>query len=323
MTTLAIDHGAGNIKIHGPQGGVMLPSTVSIAQGGRIRRVTGLTAPRRPTLVSFGGHRFYVGDHAHDWGRPIENLDDSRFITGSPETVALTYGVLYQEFVEHGRRTSADVIVGLPQSALTGDAATETARGLRSWLRTNHAWHVNDAPFAIEIDNVTLTSQAAGALFDYFLDDDGGFIPDRKPEFKHEIAVLSIGMNTLEMLVTERGTIKQRFSESETLGVRRLLELCDPERMYSRGELDAALRAGSLDYRDSLPVWAAEISGRLEQRWGRALRRFRRVIIVGGGALMLRHELVGRFNGRAWVPDDPIMSVARGLYKIAAMKATK
>jgi len=325
MKHLAIDHGAGNIKVYGPNGGIILPSIAALAQGDEIRRVTGLHTTKPPLKIYANGTTFYIGDNAHDWGRPVENLDDSRFITGSPETVALTYGALttYAQQCDAYNLMDDEITVtaGLPQSTLTGDAAAETARGIRSWLRQHHDWAADMEPWGCTIADVSITSQAAGALFDFFLDDTGDFITDHKPEFAKEIAVLSVGMNTLEMLVTESGTIKQRFTDSETLGVRRLLELCDPQELYSRGELDSALRSGALDYKDHLPVWAAEISGRLEQRWGRALRRFRRVIVVGGGAMLLNGELTGRFAGRGHVPDDPIISVARGLYKIALMRS--
>jgi len=208
-------------------------------------------------------------------------------------------------------------IVGLPQSALTEDAAKQTAHGLRSWLRTEHTWHADGLRYSANITDVKTTSQTVGALFDYLLDDAGEYIPARKTEFKREIAVVSIGMNTLELQVTEAGTIKQRFTDSETLGVRRLLELCDPQGYYSRGELDAALRARTLDYRGELDVWASEITGRLEQRWGKALRRFARVIVVGGGALLLQQALTTQFEGREWIPTDPLMAVARGLHKFS------
>ncbi len=61
----------------------------------------------------------------------------------------------------------------------------------------------------------------------------------------------------------------------------------------------------------------------VERRWGNAYKRFAAVIVVGGGALLLRNSLVARFNARAWVPDDPVVATARGLYKLAAMTAAR
>jgi hypothetical protein len=37
---------------------------------------------------------------------------------------------------------------------------------------------------------------------------------------------------------------------------------------------------------------------------------------VGGGTILLKNSLPYRFNGKAYIPDDPILSVARGLYKL-------
>ena len=38
--------------------------------------------------------------------------------------------------------------------------------------------------------------------------------------------------------------------------------------------------------------------------------------LVGGGALLLKDTLPARFQGKAIVPDEPILSIARGLYKL-------
>ena len=47
------------------------------------------------------------------------------------------------------------------------------------------------------------------------------------------------------------------------------------------------------------------------------------VIVVGGGALLLRQSLTARFNARAYVPDDPVLATARGLYKLATLNAAR
>jgi hypothetical protein len=130
-------------------------------------------------------------------------------------------------------------------------------------------------------------------------------------------------MNTLELLVIRNGAPVERFLTSETAGVRRLLEIIDPSGMYSRGELDTQLRTGKLDYKDAVPAWTSEIGGHIERRWGNAFRRFATTIVIGGGAVLLRDALTARFNGKSFMPDDPIMSVARGLYKLGRMKENR
>ncbi|MEJ5170363.1 MAG: NAD(P)/FAD-dependent oxidoreductase, partial [Fimbriimonadales bacterium] len=47
----------------------------------------------------------------------------------------------------------------------------------------------------------------------------------------------------------------------------------------------------------------------------------RRVVVVGGGALLLRQALLTRFNSRAYLPEEPVLATARGLYKLALLQA--
>ena len=99
------------------------------------------------------------------------------------------------------------------------------------------------------------------------------------------------------------------------LGVRRLLALVAQGGAYSLAERDAQLRAGSLDVRQALPIWQSEVIGFVERTWGDSHRRFAQVVMVGGGAQLLREALLRRFRDRAFIPDDPIIATARGLYK--------
>jgi hypothetical protein len=50
-----------------------------------------------------------------------------------------------------------------------------------------------------------------------------------------------------------------------------------------------------------------------------ALKRASRLL----GALLLRSSLLARFNAKAYMPDDPVLSTARGLYKLAALTAAR
>ena len=158
------------------------------------------------------------------------------------------------------------------------------------------------------------------ALFDYVLDESGKFIPDLSGLLKQEVGILSVGFNTLELLVVRDRAPVERFTAGQTVGVRRLLELVNVQNMYSLGELDSSLRAGRLDITNALPVWAREVNGEIEKKWGLAFKRFARVIVVGGGALLLKEHLTRQFNGKAVLPDNPVLSIARGLYKLLLMK---
>ena len=133
----------------------------------------------------------------------------------------------------------------------------------------------------------------------------------------------ALTLHTLELLLIRNGAPVERFLASETAGVRRLLEIIDPSGLYSRGELDTQLRTGKLDYQAAIPAWASEIDGHIERHWGNAFRRFATTIVTGGGAMLLGDALTARFEGKSFVPDDPIISAARGLYKLGQMKQNR
>lgn len=332
--TLGADFGGGAIKIYGPLGGIELPAHAASAyKRGRQAKVTGFRAMKPPMRILMEGGAFYVGLGAHDWGRPIENLGDERF-TGSPELRALVYGALSQYIMTYGSignsRDTVEMIAGLTQSTFARTTASSLVSAVKGWLSGEHAWTVETGTSSsgkrqhmLTVSNTSVTSQAAGAVFDHFLNAGGEYVTQRKPFFQKEVGIISIGMNTLEMLVLRNGIPIERFTHSETAGVRRLLELVDPTGLYSRGELDTRLRTRHLDVRNSLPVWAAEVSGHIERRWGAAVNRFQTILLVGGGALLLKHSL--KLNSLdlkniATIPDDPIMSVSKGLYKMGLMR---
>ncbi len=204
------------------------------------------------------------------------------------------------------------VYLGLPLEALSEEAGA-VADGVRRWL-VGDAGLAGRRPIAQRHGRGGQDHLAGGRrLFDYLLDDAGAFIPARKAHFDKEIGVISVGMNTVELLVTRSGAPQDRFTAGRTAGVRRLLDLVNPGGLYSLGELDTQLRAGKLDTAAALPVWEREVISFVERRWGNAYKRFAAVIVVGGGALLLRSSLLARFNAKAYMPDDPVLSTARAV----------
>jgi hypothetical protein len=181
-----------------------------------------------------------------------------------------------------------------------------------------HQFSVDNLSYCIEIQEVRQTSQPVGALFDYVLDDRLKVVADPRDE----VGVISVGFNTVELLVVKDGGAVERFTHGNTLGVRRLLELINGDRLYSLGELDGMLRAGGLrsELKSTLPVWTREVNGEIEKVWGASHRRFAKVLVTGGGALLLKEALTLQFGHKAWLPSDPVLSIARGLWKLSAMK---
>jgi hypothetical protein len=322
LTLLGVDPGNGAIKLYGADGGVQLPAMIA-SDGARIvRAAAGLSTARPPLHVRMPAGAFYLGPGAHDWGRPVENMDHDRF-TGTPEMRALVYGALTAYAVHGGLPAELHLTVGLPIEPLSGSEAPAVVAAVRRWLEGMHTWEADGKPHQTTVTGVIVSLQPAGALYDYLLEDDGAFRPDRKARFGEEVGVVSVGMNTVEILVVRGGKVIPGDTHGTRLGVRRLLELCNPDGLYTTGELDVQLRAGRLEIAQALPIWASEVTGFLERRWGVKFRRFAAVILVGGGALLLRDLLLARFGGKAYVPDDPVLATARGLYKLAILTAAR
>ena len=316
LDSLSLDPGYGNVKIYGAKGSLVLQSAVAVAGRATTRRMSGLRTTRPPMCVETGAGGFYVGGAAHDWGRPVENLDFDR-LAGSPEMLALFLGAMAQYGVAS---EPVNLVVGLPIASLMGDGAGANSRAVRRFLTGTHMWRADGVEHTLTVDSVRLTSQPVGAMFDFLLADDGAMPPGRRAGFEAEIGVVGIGLNTVELLVVRHGSPVQRFTAGQTLGVRRLLELIDRFGHFSLAELDTQLRRGALDVTRALPVWESDVLGFVEKRWGTSFRRFYALVVVGGGAKLLREPLLRRFKDRAYIPDDPIIATARGLYKFTLTK---
>jgi len=319
MITLGFDMGMGALKLWGKTGGLQLVSQV--ANNGRAHLadgIVGLKTRKRPILVSGEFGSFYVGAAAHEHGRPVENLDFDR-LTGAPEMRVLLYAALAQYQDEHGPFDDAlSLMVGLPLQMMTGEGAKDYQKGVKGWLMGPHKFDVDGISHCIEVENVRQTSQPVGALFDYVLDEALNVVADPR----EEVGVISVGFNTVELLVVKDGGAVERFTRGNTLGVRRLLELINRDGLYSLGELDGSLRTGGLrpEMKNALPIWSREVNGEIEKVWGVSHRRFAKVLIVGGGALLLKEALTLQFGHKAWLPSDPVLSIARGLWKLSTMK---
>jgi len=317
VTYLGVDLGMGAIKLFGAQGGTQLPSFVAVGSGVQTARMTGFARQLPAMQIKVGTQPYFVGLSAHDYGRAIENLDYDR-LTASPEIVALFYGALTAHIRDYGCFHCPLVcLVGMPLETLTEEQAKTTATAVRKWMKGNHTWQADGQRYQVLVEDVRVTSQPAGALFDYLLDDEGAFVTERKPHMKKELGIVSVGFNTIELLAVRDKSTVQRFTTGSTVGVRRLIELLNQDNHYSLGELDALLRSHALDVSDVLPIWAREVNGVIERRWGQQWRRFERIIVVGGGALLLGDYLMGRFGGKTHLPDQPVLATARGLYKQA------
>ena len=212
------------------------------------------------------------------------------------------------------------IIAALPLATLSGPDREANQAAVRSFLSGAHTWQADATPHTLTVESVIPASQPVGALYDWLLDGSGKMTPDKKALFKREIGVIGVGMNTVDLIATEDVQTVERFTAASQVGVRRLLELVNRDSLYTIAEMDARLRAGTLEIARALPIWADEVKAIIDQTWGAQWQRFAAVVVVGGGAVLLRDVLARKFGARAQFPDDPVLSTARGLYKFALLK---
>lgn len=317
LVSIGLDPGMGAIKLWALGHGIEVFSQVAVAGNSHYEGQIGLKSEKRPLLVKTSDGDFYVGAKAHNYGRAIENLDFQRLF-GSPEMRALIYGSLtryVESFGEFGG--SLSIMVGLPLQTM-GEDMKDARKNLRKWLSGPHTWVADGTEYSVMVERVRWVSQPVGALYDYMLDDTLN-IQDRGFDMTDEIGVLSVGFNTIELMVVEDLIATEKFTRGEKMGVRRLLELMNVNNKYSLGELDMKLRTGKLKFREKLPIWARDVNGVIEDGWGEALDRFPAVLEVGGGPLLLGNHLSLRNKGV--ILDDPVLAIAHGLEKLDRKKA--
>jgi hypothetical protein len=317
VISVGLDAGMGAIKLWSGGQGLDVLSQVAVNGSGHLEGQIGLRNEKRPLMVTTSDGEFYVGAKAHNYGRPIENLDFARLFD-SPEMRALVYGSWTRFMEAYGAFDGPlSVMVGLPLQTM-GDDMKDARKSLRKWLSGPHTWTADGASYTVNVERVRWTSQPVGALFDFVMDDSLNIPAGRGSALTDEVGVLSVGFNTLELMVVQDQVATERFTGGEKLGVRRLLELVDPKNEYSLGEKDVKLRLGTLKYKDKLPIWAREVNGAIERVWGESLSRFAAVLVVGGGAVLLGEHL--NLRGKAVVLDNPVLAISHGLEKLDRKK---
>jgi hypothetical protein len=234
MITFGEDMGMGANKLYGPKGGTWVQSLVAADNGQVLGPMLGFRNRKPPLRIRVDGITLWVGAEAHDWGQAIENLDYDR-MSGVPETRAIFYANLTRYMERFGLlEAPIKMIVGLPLEPLTGSDSQANAEIVRKWIQGEHFWEAGGKPYHVTISEAKITSQPSGALFDYLLDEEGSFIPERSAHFSQEVGVIAIGFNTLELLTVKERVAVQGMTAGRTLGVRRLLELVNNEGLYTR-----------------------------------------------------------------------------------------
>lgn len=316
QTLLGIDLGFGAIKIYGAAGARQTLSQVAFNGSGPQTRNVGLKA-NAALHIQHNGKGWYVGQGAHYSGSAIEALDYDRIT--SPEYQAILLGALARYFPADPRG-ALRVIVGVPYEIKNAQADRSAA--LKRMLKGGHEWTANGKTRGVEIEDVLIATQAAGAFFDFLYDDDGHVSKYAAELIEHnkEVLTINIGFNTVECSGIKGMVELPIYAGGKTIGARRLLSELNAGGLYSLSELDAMVRTGQIETTQALDVWWTQIKGFIEEKWGVKWKRAGTIIAVGGGALLLRQHLNAYFQGKAFIPTDTVNATAHGLYKQACIQ---
>lgn len=339
VNIVSIDMGAGALKVWTAGGGLQFLSQVAHPQAGLANQsLFGFSSRTTPVKIKHATGAYWVGEGAHDYGRALERFDAERF-TGTSEIRAIVYGALTQLATEGliaaGSANPLSFVVGLSQDIAEGDKAQVNMDAVKTWLAGVHRWESStpDVAFgtdaagamptkhAVTVDRVSVTSQARAVYVDYAANCEGGWVPSRKAVRSGDVGVVSIGFNTIELLVVRDGQAVPNSARSEQLGVRTLLASVDETQSRTLGELDITLRRNKLDTSAYFDDWSSQVTSYIRRVWGRGIRHLHTVLVAGGGSILLEDELRSIFGDKLVTSDEPVMCVARGLYKLGVISS--
>jgi hypothetical protein len=327
-----------------------VPSVVGVGETDLgLLSLAGVTGRRRrrkrfePYRVTFDGADMLVGAGVAEYARPVERLDFQR-LGESPELRVLTYATLFELLSAGGflaEEVGLNLVVGLPVEVLQGPEANETVKRLKGWLVGEHSFAVDGQETTLRIHRVVPMAQPVGAFCEWGLGLDGRWRRDRDDALA-TVAVLDLGFNTLDLLGVRNGRISARYTEGDTLGMRRAVQVlvqsaCSQYQVgdLSLHEADGLVREyvrgrGRRPVKLSVPggrqdvshlvgtaidVAAGEVSTFVAQVWGQG-GRFAYLLLTGGGCLVLGERLRQQLR-HAVVLDDPVTANARGLARAA------
>ena len=334
---LGIDPGFGGFKVGelGTQG-IRVEVTPAVVGVARKRLPTldlpGLHAPTttaKPRRVSYEGIEYLVGPNIHRYARPLERLDFLRLSEG-PELRSLMYAAMWP--ILGGGTQRAALVVGLPIQVLLDPEQAESIREtLKSWLLAEHVFAVDGESAEWTITQIEAVPQVMGT-YHLCRSDELGLL-DSNDE-NERVGVADIGFNTLDLMGVEKGAVVNRFTNGDTLGMRRaaetvahaiherldvelslyqaddlVVQTCNAERAtlyHPEGVTDVTRLV-----RQALDNTASSVCSFIERAWGNG-RQFRDIILTGGGATALQSYLLKLYPHAVVMPEPAIANV-RGL----------
>jgi hypothetical protein len=336
-------YGGGKVVFIGPQGlkHAIVPSIVGmgdtdIGQLGISLNDDDLGRQRRrrlPDRVVIDDVTYLVGAGTERYAVPMDTMDFLR-LRGGPTIRALFYDCIYRALGAGDH--DAALLIGLPVEVLAdGKAAGDTVGALRDWMVAEHQYSVNEEAVKVTIRELHAMAQPVGAFFAWGFDDNGRWIRSADA-LEADTGVLDIGFNTLDLFAVGGGELTKRYTDGDTLGMRRAAEHLIKAIGEAYGKKLSLHQADAL-IRDPSPTLSTS-DGRIEikplvgqalshatsgilsfvqqpDRWGDG-RQFDHLLITGGGAEALRSQLQGAFP-HGYILPHPVTANALGLARYA------
>jgi len=279
---------------------------LSIGDVGRQRR------RKLPDRVVFGDVNYLVGDGTERYAAPMKGLDFLRLRDG-PDVRALFYDCIYHALGAGDHEAS--MIVGLPVEVMSDEKqADATARSLRDWMIASHQFSVNDDDVSLVVRDVKLVAQPIGAFFAWGMDNKGQWAR-RATDLRASVGVLDIGFNTLDLFAMEGAEISARYTDGDTLGMRRAAEYVVKAiddaygksiSIYQANDMiqssDPVLHTsqGQVDPRPLIEQALSRVASGIltfvqePDKWGNG-RQFDYLLFTGGGSEALREQLSDQY----------------------------
>ena len=310
---IAVDPGFGDIKLLVNNRVVKVTSAIARARSVGMAGI-GMKSASQANTILYGRETYVIGEGAWHHGDMLTNRDYSAL--SSPERKALVFGAVAQALAAD-EYVFETMVIGLPVPLLMDEVQGQAIMGGLKSYKGTHEFSTEKGEYKVIINRLKALAQPVGAYADWLLDDE---LRIRKNGRNAEVAVLDIGMNTLDLYVIQDGKVLPRFIGGDKVGVRRLLQLLSVNG-HEPEELDSMIRTGKLrPSRDQLESWLSEILASIERTWPN-LRRFTTVVPAGGGSIvlgdLLRLALISKGAAVSW-PEDPSTVNVRGLWKWGA-----
>jgi hypothetical protein len=310
---IALDPGFGNTKVCFDGQTSYCPSAVVHPRNIGLAGI-GMKSVARAQMVQVDGQEFAIGEGAWNHGQSANGMDYIGL--ASPARKALFFANLVNYLVP-GTYQFEQLVIGLPVPLLMDNTQAQGIFDRLKALKDEAVFTCDQGEYVFSFNKIKVLAQPVGAYANWLLDD------ALQPQFTvrdAEVAVLDIGMNTLDLYVFKGGKVTPKFVGGGKVGVRRLLQMLDRSGRDVH-ELDDDLRNRRLrPAKGELDQWLDEIFHEVEQYWPN-LRQFSCLVPVGGGTALLgeqlRLELINKGAVVDW-PEEPLLANVKGLWKWAA-----